>query len=368
MASSTHAVPHPVLDVLRGRALTGSRPGRRSDPHRVGLALEGGAMRGVVSAGMVTALERLGLLACFDAVYGTSAGAVNGAYFLAGQAAYGTPIYYEHINNLRFLNPFRYFGSRPVVALDYVFDRVLTRERPLDWRAVLDSPVILRVVAFSLSRQAAVALGPLRDRESLFLALRASACIPLMAGPPVSLDGDAFVDASIVEPVPFRAAIADGCTHVLCLLTWPADGADQARSLYTGRLIAPRVAGFGEGLRRAYSRYPHDYRTDVHALHRATRRPDGAPFVYAVAPSERSGRLSRLERRRSRLVRGAREGERAVTAVLGPSADLTNPAGPRVPAGPPGPAGSAGPAGPADSADSADSAASAPSASDTSPS
>ena len=53
-------------------------------------------MRGIVSAGMVTALEHLALRDVFDAVYGASAGAMNGAYFVAGQAAYGTTIYYEN--------------------------------------------------------------------------------------------------------------------------------------------------------------------------------------------------------------------------------------------------------------------------------
>jgi predicted acylesterase/phospholipase RssA len=49
---------HPVVDVLRRRAAGGSTPGARRDPHRVALVLEGGGMRGVVSAAMSAALER----------------------------------------------------------------------------------------------------------------------------------------------------------------------------------------------------------------------------------------------------------------------------------------------------------------------
>ena len=50
---------HPVTDVLREREEQDSRPGERRDPYRVALAVEGGGMRGVVSAGMAAALERL---------------------------------------------------------------------------------------------------------------------------------------------------------------------------------------------------------------------------------------------------------------------------------------------------------------------
>ena len=56
---------HPVLEALR------SRP----DGARVALVVEGGGMRGAVSAGMVIAIDELGLTGSFDAVYGASAGA-----------------------------------------------------------------------------------------------------------------------------------------------------------------------------------------------------------------------------------------------------------------------------------------------------
>jgi len=79
-------------------------------------------MRGVVSGGMVVALEQLGLLECFDAIYGSSAGAMNGAYFLAGQAALGTTIYYDNINNRHFIDFARALRGRPVVDLDFLVD------------------------------------------------------------------------------------------------------------------------------------------------------------------------------------------------------------------------------------------------------
>lgn len=54
-------------------------------PPKVGLAIEGGGMRGCVSAGMVAAVSTLGLMDSFDAVYGSSAGSLVGAYAIAGQ-------------------------------------------------------------------------------------------------------------------------------------------------------------------------------------------------------------------------------------------------------------------------------------------
>lgn len=42
-------------------------------------------MRGCVSAGMIAAVVTLGLMDTFDAVYGSSAGSLVGAYAIAGQ-------------------------------------------------------------------------------------------------------------------------------------------------------------------------------------------------------------------------------------------------------------------------------------------
>ena len=77
---------HQVLDVLIDRRAVGSAPGARTDPHRFVLVIEGGGSRAAYSTGMIGAIHELGLTDCFDAVYGSSAGALNGAWLLCGRA------------------------------------------------------------------------------------------------------------------------------------------------------------------------------------------------------------------------------------------------------------------------------------------
>lgn len=50
---------------------------------------------------------------------------------------------------------------------------------------------------------------------------QASANIPEIVGPAVWHRGHRLVDAAVFEPIPFRAALADGCTHVLVLCSRP---------------------------------------------------------------------------------------------------------------------------------------------------
>lgn len=63
---------------------------------KIGLSLEGGGMRGCVGAGMLAAINHLGLRDAFDVVYGSSAGSLMGAFFLSGQTPLEGPgIYYD---------------------------------------------------------------------------------------------------------------------------------------------------------------------------------------------------------------------------------------------------------------------------------
>lgn len=50
-------------------------------------------MRGCVSAGMIAAVWSFGLMDTFDAVYGSSAGSLVGAYAIAGQVRLARLVY-----------------------------------------------------------------------------------------------------------------------------------------------------------------------------------------------------------------------------------------------------------------------------------
>ena len=66
---------HDVIKIISQRVKTNSTPGSRApgDRAHVALAIEGGGMRGAVSAGMAAAIASLGLSDAFDSVYGSSA-------------------------------------------------------------------------------------------------------------------------------------------------------------------------------------------------------------------------------------------------------------------------------------------------------
>lgn len=109
-------VADPVLRIVLDRARSGSRPLDRSDPHRVCLAIEGGGMRGAVSAGMCVVLEAAVLVPAIDRIYGVSAGALNGWGTVAGQVALGVTHYHDAVS-YGVINRMRPLVGRPVIEL-----------------------------------------------------------------------------------------------------------------------------------------------------------------------------------------------------------------------------------------------------------
>ncbi|MFD1047551.1 patatin-like phospholipase family protein, partial [Kibdelosporangium lantanae] len=137
---------HPVAEVLRRRRETGSQPGQRDDPHKVGLAVEGGGMRGVVSGGMLVALHELGYADAFDDVYSCSSGALNGAYFVARDTWYPLSIYFDDLSSGHFLDFARALRRQMPMNLDYVLDEVLTNRKPLDYATAIASAQRLHII------------------------------------------------------------------------------------------------------------------------------------------------------------------------------------------------------------------------------
>jgi predicted patatin/cPLA2 family phospholipase len=293
-------------------------PGNRHDGAKLGLAIEGGGMRGVVSAGMVAALESIGLLHCFDSVYGSSAGSINGAYFIAGQARYGTTIYYQDINNTRFINVKRLFGDMPVLSLEFLLDTVAETIKPLDWDKIIDSPTPLVAVASSLTHGHAVHLSSFEGKNDLKECLRASARIPVIAGRPVEHRGMRLWDALVFEPIPINAGIEDKCTHMLVLLTRPARQAYRNPRSLQAWFIAHLIGRESAAAKRAYLSRAETYnKTLQDVLNGIIQTNAACVSCLAVQIPETAPLIKGTESDSNTLIAAARAGFRAVYATLG---------------------------------------------------
>jgi predicted patatin/cPLA2 family phospholipase len=211
--------PERAIASIRARAAGLALGEGRVDGRKLGLVAEGGAMRGVISCGAMLGLEELGLTSAFDHVYGVSAGAVNAAYFLAGQAAYAVSIYHQDINNGRM---FKSIWHRKMIDIDYLFDHIIATTRRLRVEKVLESPTRLHVVVSDAVSAEAVLIDVSRSSVPLLTILKASSAMPLLYNQQVEVEGRGCFDGGFLNPIPIVEAIEDGCTDILVLMTRPS--------------------------------------------------------------------------------------------------------------------------------------------------
>ncbi|SHL37660.1 Predicted phospholipase, patatin/cPLA2 family [Pseudonocardia thermophila] len=303
-----------VLQVLRERMRQGSTPGDRRDDARVVLLVEGGSSRGAYSSGMTVAIEELGLLPLFDAVYGSSAGSLNGAWLLCGRAARSMHAWWDRTIMRTTINPRRLLQGRPVVDTRYLVHTVYTEVLPMGFTEILANPVEFHPLATDAATGRMVDLhDDIADPVDLQVALRASTAMPVLAGEPVELRGRRLIDSGVTAMVPVRAALEQGATHLVVLRTRQEDEhvrpPSRGERLVLARWFARHAPGaFEAWLRREVTRAEEE---ELLASH---------PGVLQIRPPLGSARIGRTERR-PRLLRAAvATGREVARSALAPCA------------------------------------------------
>ena len=319
MSTNPEIRPADTLSVealLAQRRAAGSEPGDRGDGATVALVIEGGGMRGIVSAGMVTALEQLGLTKTFDLIVGTSAGALAGAFLLAEQPGMGTSLYYEELVGKQWLDYTRILRREPPVGLDWLIDDVMSGAKALDWSRVSRSKIPLYAVATRLPDYLPALLGPLSSVAELRDGLRASARIPVISGRPVEIAGHSYIDGSLSQGIPLRSAAELGFTHALVLLTRPA-GQLRGKPTLLHKLVAfPVMNRLLPGLGQAFAHRADHYLAELAEIEALQSSP-GAPHVLVAQLPAGTPAVKQLAQDADSLFAGAAAGAAAVYAALG---------------------------------------------------
>src|SRR3989344_2328232 len=322
---------HPVVELMKKRRAEGSLPGARSDSFKLGLAVEGGALRGVVTAAEILSLDLLGFRNVFDVIYGSSAGASNAAYFCANQPE-GLRIYLDVVNTRRFITiagylqiePILFLWKRPAVDIAWLFNHVMVNVLPLDWEAFTRSPAPLKVLAASVEEAKIHVFDRFESRQDLLHALRASATLPILASfDPFYYRGGHYFDSGLLDPYCLRTAVADGCTRLLVLRAHPRGIKPTELERRIARDVTARhLSMFNWDLVHPFldAQFDEEYNC-LEKLAESEANHSGPPFLLGIQPKAGSIDLADWECNRDKLLLGAWTGAQAALDAFNPSQD-----------------------------------------------
>ncbi len=194
----------------------------------IGLVLEGGAMRGLFTAGVMDVLMEYG--AEFDAIVGVSAGAAFGVNYKSKQI--GRVIRY----NKRFANDKRYCSVQSLLNTGNLFNAMFcyhTVPNELDKfdreRYNADKTPFYVVCTDAETGEPVYHLLD-RANDWGFEWIRASASMPLVSKP-VKIDGKYYLDGGMSDSIPIEFMIVGGCEKNVVVLTQPRDYVKEKASM-----------------------------------------------------------------------------------------------------------------------------------------
>jgi len=165
-----------------------------SNRPRIGLALSGGAARGIAHVGVLRALEENAIP--IDAIAGASAGALIGGAYAAGLSIAQLE---AMARKFRWRHTSRFSFSRLGFQSNARMEKFLHTHLPITRFEQLRIPFAAMVTDLHTGT-----LVVMRDTGDLAFAIRASTCIPGLYVPARDGDGRQLVDGGLVANLPIR--------------------------------------------------------------------------------------------------------------------------------------------------------------------
>lgn len=257
-----------------------------------GLVLEGGAMRGMFTCGIIDIFLENNI--AFDGLAGISAGAIFGCNYKSKQIGRGVRY------NKEWGRDPRYFGFRSLLftgdiyGKEFCYHDIIEELDPIDKKTYKENDIDFFIGATDIEEGVIRYFNSKEVDERSIEWLRASASMPLVSNV-VEVDGYKLLDGGMMDPVPYSIMIKNGYEKNVIVLTQPRDFVKKKASLMT--LIKLK-----------YHKYPRlvESMANRHILYNKQleeiRQLEKENKVYVIAPKE-SLKIKRTENNPDELER-----------------------------------------------------------------
>lgn len=185
---------------------------------RKGLILEGGATRGVFTAGVLDYLMEKEYY--FPYVVGVSAGSCNAIDYVSRQKGRTRECMIIREKQYRYLNRDlkKVIREKSLFDMDLIFDRFPREVFPFDFETFFSSDIRCELVLTNCLTGRAEYLEEKESSERLMALARASSSMPL-ASPIVTVDGIPYLDGGIADSIPIIHSLKTGHQKNVIVLT-----------------------------------------------------------------------------------------------------------------------------------------------------
>ena len=218
---------------------------------KIGLVLEGGAMRGLYTAGVLDVFLDKNIKV--TDILGVSAGAVFGVNYKSNQR--GRTLRY----NLEYLNDKRYMSINSLIKTGNLVNKefayyTLPRELDIfDEKAYEDNNINFYAVITNM-KTGKPEYVEIDNAEEKIEVLRASSSMPFLSKP-VLINNNSYLDGGISDSIPVLKAIEMGCDKVIVVLTRPIEYRKKKRNSFLIKMFYKKYPNLINTMVNRYKNY-----------------------------------------------------------------------------------------------------------------
>lgn len=218
---------------------------------KVGLLLEGGAMRGLYSAGVLDIFLDNDITV--DTIIGVSAGALFGVNYKSKQR--GRALRY----NLKYANDKRYMGMVPLITTgnimnkEFCFDVVPYKLDVFDFETYEKTPEEFYAVVTNVETGKAEYIK-IDDLDKKMEYLRASGSMPFVSKF-VEIDGVKYLDGGTADSIPIEKMLEMDVDKIIVILTRPIDYRKKKSNEFIPKFFYNKYPNFVNTINNRYKRY-----------------------------------------------------------------------------------------------------------------
>lgn len=241
-----------------------------------GLVLEGGAMRGMFTCGVIDVLMENNIE--FDGLSGISAGAIFGCNYKSKQIGRGVRY------NKKWGRDPRYFGFRSLIltgdlyGYDFCYHKIIDELDPIDKKTYKENDIDFFIGASDIENGIIRYFNSREVDAQTIEWIRASASMPLVSNI-VEVDGYKLLDGGMMDPIPYSIMLKNNYDKNVIVLTQPRD-------------FIKKKTGVIPILQLKYHKYPKlvEAMANRHNLYNnqlaEIRELEKEHKVYVIAPTE----------------------------------------------------------------------------------
>ena len=257
-----------------------------------GLVLEGGAMRGMFTCGVIDVMMENNI--DFDGIIGVSAGAGFGCNYKSKQIGRGVRY------NLRFCKDKRYCGFHSLITTgnlfnaEFCYQTIPTKYDVFDEKTFYENPMQFIAVCTDIETGKPYYKSFDEKEENMFEWFRASASLPLVSTI-VEIDGMKLLDGGIVDSIPIRHMEEIGYEKNIVVLTQPKGYVKKKNN------AMPLI-------KAAFKKYPEFVKAvgNRHNMYNETleyiQKKEEAGEIFVIRPDKSLG-INRMEKKPENLKR-----------------------------------------------------------------